>query len=215
MDRSKMSHKSKKIGKGRKSDSFFSDLQNKCSFQVRKYLDAANVVLSIVDKSGNIKFINKKGLAFYGHEAADVIGRNLFDFLLPKSYREEVRTAFYEVVSGEVEATGYYENIVVNGSGEERLFAWHYDFLKNEQNEIVEVVSSGIDITEQRSMEKSLAETKNQYVTLIENIPGVVYQCALDEKWSMEFISEEVEKLLGYPASDFTSKKRFFLDSIL
>ncbi len=49
----------------------------------------------------------------------------------------------------------------------------------------------------------SLRESEEQYRTLVANVPGVTYRCRCDEHWTMEFISDEIEKLSGYPASDF------------
>jgi PAS domain S-box-containing protein len=39
--------------------------------------------------------------------------------------------------------------------------------------------------------------------SLVANIPGAVYRCALDEDWTMEWLSDEIEQISGYPASDF------------
>jgi PAS domain S-box-containing protein len=39
--------------------------------------------------------------------------------------------------------------------------------------------------------------------SLVANIPGAVYRCACDEHWTMEWLSEEIETISGYPASDF------------
>jgi hypothetical protein len=39
---------------------------------------------------------------------------------------------------------------------------------------------------------------------VVANIPGVVYRCACDAEWTIRFMSEHIEKLVGYPASDFT-----------
>jgi len=46
-------------------------------------------------------------------------------------------------------------------------------------------------------------ESEDKFRTLVENIPGTSYRCASDEHWTMEFISNNVEILSGYPASDF------------
>ena len=39
--------------------------------------------------------------------------------------------------------------------------------------------------------------------SLVANIPGAVYRCACDEDWTMEWLSDEIEEISGYPASDF------------
>jgi PAS domain S-box-containing protein len=39
--------------------------------------------------------------------------------------------------------------------------------------------------------------------SLVANIPGAVYRCACDEDWTMEWLSDEIEQISGYPASDF------------
>lgn len=43
----------------------------------------------------------------------------------------------------------------------------------------------------------------SQYESLIRNIPGVVYRCLPDADWTMQFISDGILELSGYPASDF------------
>jgi PAS domain S-box-containing protein len=42
-----------------------------------------------------------------------------------------------------------------------------------------------------------------QLRSLVENIPGAVYRCACDEDWTMEWLSEGIEELTGYPSADF------------
>jgi PAS domain S-box-containing protein len=54
---------------------------------------------------------------------------------------------------------------------------------------------------------ESLQESEEQYRTLVDNIPGVNYRCRCDEHWTMEFISDEIENLSGYPATDFIQNK--------
>ena len=39
--------------------------------------------------------------------------------------------------------------------------------------------------------------------SLVANIPGAVYRCACDADWTMEWLSDEIEEISGYPASDF------------
>lgn len=39
--------------------------------------------------------------------------------------------------------------------------------------------------------------------TLIDNLPGAVYSCRNDPDWTMEYISDMIREITGYPASDF------------
>jgi PAS domain S-box-containing protein len=39
--------------------------------------------------------------------------------------------------------------------------------------------------------------------SLVDSIPGALYRCACDDDWTMEWLSDEIEVITGYPASDF------------
>jgi len=63
------------------------------------------------------------------------------------------------------------------------------------------------EIIEHQIANKKIQEVEDRYRTLVGNIPGVTYRCAFDEHWTMEFISDNVEILSGYPATDFLHNK--------
>ena len=66
---------------------------------------------------------------------------------------------------------------------------------------------------EERTAE--LKESQSQFSSMVSNVPGVIYRCLLDEAWTMLFISDEIQTLSGYPASDFlNNSKRTFADII-
>jgi two-component system, cell cycle response regulator len=39
--------------------------------------------------------------------------------------------------------------------------------------------------------------------SLVAHVPGAIYRCALNSDWEMEFMSEGIEQITGYPAADF------------
>ncbi|MBD2092805.1 response regulator [Microcoleus sp. FACHB-1515] len=44
---------------------------------------------------------------------------------------------------------------------------------------------------------------QDRFQSLVSNLPGAVFRCAIDEHWTVEYISEAIEAICGYPASDF------------
>lgn len=54
-----------------------------------------------------------------------------------------------------------------------------------------------------RAAEALVSESAARFHTLVSNIPGIVYHCIAAKPWTMHFISDSVEDITGYPASDF------------
>lgn len=59
------------------------------------------------------------------------------------------------------------------------------------------------DITERRRASRELKRSRDQYQSLVANIPGITYRCKRDHDWTMLYMSSQVDPLTGYPASDF------------
>ena len=51
--------------------------------------------------------------------------------------------------------------------------------------------------------------------SLTQNIPGVIYRCALDSDWTMHLIGEEIERITGYPAEDFIQNRERSYASVI
>jgi PAS domain S-box-containing protein len=59
------------------------------------------------------------------------------------------------------------------------------------------------DITKENNSNLALLQSRDQFKTLVANIPGMTYRCLHDEHWTMLYMSEHIYALTGYPASDF------------
>jgi PAS domain S-box-containing protein len=71
------------------------------------------------------------------------------------------------------------------------------------------------EIRERKDAEHALAESREQLHSIISNQAGATYRCNSDEHWSMHFISDQIEKISGYAASDFIgNSKRSYADVI-
>jgi PAS domain S-box-containing protein len=63
------------------------------------------------------------------------------------------------------------------------------------------------DITESKLAEGALRESEEKFKALVSNVPGAIYRCAMDADWTMEYLSDAVEAISGYPASDFLQNR--------
>jgi len=59
------------------------------------------------------------------------------------------------------------------------------------------------EVTERKQAEAALRQSEERLASLVAHIPGVVYRCAYDADSTIEFISDVIEEISGYPASDF------------
>ena len=69
------------------------------------------------------------------------------------------------------------------------------------------VVSVGIDISESRQAKKALKQSEAKFRNLIFNIPGAIYRCRCDADWTIQFISEAIAQISGYPAVELINHK--------
>ncbi len=61
---------------------------------------------------------------------------------------------------------------------------------------------------ERKRYEAALEESQRSLMTLIGNLPGMVYRCRNDPDWTMEFVSDGVRALLGYAPEDLVGSRR-------
>ena len=71
-----------------------------------------------------------------------------------------------------------------------------------------------LDITHRKAAETALADSEERFRTLVGNVPGVIFRCEIDSDWTMEYLSDEIEDLVGYPSREFIKRERAFADVV-
>jgi len=173
--------------------------------KAQKYLDVAGTIMLVIDSDQKVTLINRKGCEILGYTEEEILGRKWFDNFVPKSVREEMKTAFRQSLAGKTKLVEYNERPVLTKSGQERIVAWHNVVLTDEDGNVVDLLASGADITELKRAEQELARSESIYRQTVENARGVPYQV----RWSdgkYEFMGAGIEELVGIPAEKLTSK---------
>ncbi len=109
---------------------------------------------------------------------------------------------FCEAVRADRELVGMHMIVVTTTSRTERaidaLEAGADDYLATpfQRAELLARVRAGRRTAQLRASEARLR-------ALMANVPGAIYRCAPDRDWTMELISDEIERISGYPPTDF------------
>ncbi|NET88116.1 MAG: response regulator [Kamptonema sp. SIO1D9] len=71
------------------------------------------------------------------------------------------------------------------------------------------------DISLRKQTLSALRQSEERFRSLVNNLPGTIYRCRGDRDRTMEFISDAIEEISGYPSSDFLHNQvRTFLSII-
>ncbi|MFH2094353.1 MAG: PAS domain S-box protein [Bacteroidota bacterium] len=89
---------------------------------------------------------------------------------------------------------------------------WSTILQRDEKGVPIQVIGISQDVTEQKKIEEALASSEEKFRLLAENLPGVIYLCNNDERYSMLYLNDEVENVTGYPKSDFLEDKVSFVE---
>jgi PAS domain S-box-containing protein len=66
-----------------------------------------------------------------------------------------------------------------------------------------------------RRSRAALAESERSYAAVLAHLPGLVYRCANDADWTMEFMSDGCRALTGYAPEDFIDNRLLSFNEII
>src|SRR3989304_4316071 len=119
-----------------------------------RILAVANVLIVVMDREGRILLFNRKCEEGTGGRGGGGRGKRIWALLLPERVVAPIREAFSQL--GEKDIFPYYENPWRMRNGGERNIRWNNSVTRDERGEVVWVIGTGIDITEQRHLEEQL-----------------------------------------------------------
>ncbi|HEX5692007.1 MAG TPA: PAS domain S-box protein, partial [Roseiflexaceae bacterium] len=76
------------------------------------------------------------------------------------------------------------------------------------------IVIAHEDISARKQVEQALRATETKYRTLVEHIPAIVYQAAIDPSSSTLYVNEQIEKILGFSQNDWMADPQRWLKQL-
>lgn len=162
-------------------------------------LDTENAIVMVMDLDGVILRFNRAGEAATGFQAHELIGKPLWQTLLPEDNAERFRRDFTAVTQGNFPRE---TEVQWNGrDGERRLLQLCTTAILGDNGRCSHVVSTGVDITAQRQVQQALAFTQENFRFLVEGVTDYAI-FMLDRDGSIVSWNPGAEHISGYTEAD-------------
>jgi len=143
-----------------------------------KLLDAAPVIVLVLDPQGTIRHINPYFERLSGYGLDEVRGKEWFGSFLPQRDRDEIRQLFHAAVSDT--PTRGHVNPIVTRDGEERDIEWHDQTMRDSAGNVTALLVIGQDVTERRRAEQRLRDTSDRLAAMLLAVPDLLFEIDAD-----------------------------------
>jgi two-component system sensor histidine kinase VicK len=175
---------------------------------VSAVLDTISALVLVLDTAGRIVRFNRACEKVSGYSFAELVGRPFPDELFPPEEQDRARRLFESARSGA--ACEPCEMHWVSREGCRRRIAWTVTTLTDAIGEVNFIITTGVDVTEQREAEAALRSSELRYRQLVEGSLGMV--CTHDLKGYLLSINTHAAANLGYRPDELVG--RYMLDFI-
>jgi two-component system sensor histidine kinase VicK len=179
---------------------------------VSTVLDTVGALVAVFDTAGRIVRFNRACEKVSGFAFSSLVGRFLWDKLIPEDAIAAEKENFQRLRGGEFPAS--FENQWKHRDGTLRRIAWTATALVDAQGQTSFIIATGIDVTVSRAAEATLQESEARYRQLVEGSLGMV--CTHDLEGALlslnthgaQSIGHTVEELVGSNLREFIPEER-------
>ncbi len=169
---------------------------------VSAVLDTVGALVAVFDRTGRVVRFNRACEVISGYDSAELVGKHVWNRLVPAQDVDEERRRFESMCAGEFPAK--YENIWLTRAGDLRRIAWSATALLDAQEDVAFLIATGIDVTEQRAAEATLVESESRYRLIVEGSLGMICTHDVDgtvlsvNRNGAESIGRTVDQVVGH-----------------
>ncbi|KMQ52273.1 PAS/PAC sensor signal transduction histidine kinase [Chitinispirillum alkaliphilum] len=128
--------------------------------------DTGGALQLVFDRDARIIRFNRACEQLTGYTFEEVRNQSFFDTLLPESEYESVSSVARSLLTKEC-TSNQFENHWISRTGEKRLISWHNTSILGDDEEVLYIVSTGIDITGLRQTQKELQSHKESLEKIV------------------------------------------------
>ena len=174
--------------------------------QLRAVLDTSEDAIVTINLQGEIIGFNRTAENLFLWLEEQVKGKNV-NMLMPEPFKSahDIYLKGYSIDKSSKVISKSRELTAIKRNGVE--FPISLTVLKVKRSDPVVFVGFIKDLTSQRNLEKHLAAAQRSYQALINNIPGVLFQCKPDQNRSLYYVAQVIERMTGHKSADLLQSK--------
>jgi PAS domain S-box-containing protein len=176
--------------------------------QYRDLFENASDLIVSVTPEGRFLFVNRAWLQTLRYSEQELGELTLFDIVHP-AYREQCRERLLNTAPRECQS---WETIFLTKFGHSLYVEGHLT-PRVVSGDLVAARGIFRDVTEKKLTDMALQRSIRQFETLVNSIEGIVWQAELPS-FRFTFVSQQAERLLGYPLSSWLEQPQFWKNHI-
>jgi len=177
-------------------------------------LDSVGEGIYGVDRAGRIIFANPVAAHTFGREVKDFIGKPIEELLMRNGGNGNNQGMTQSIVAGLQETSSPREGHALWRRADGSQFSAEYTCSPIvERGDSTGAVVSFRDITARERAAEALRRSEKQYHDLLQSIDGIVWE-ADAETFRFTFVSDDAERILGFPARTWIEEPHFWSDHI-
>ena len=155
--------------------------------------DTVGALVTVLNRQGEIVRFNRTCEQISGYSFAEVAGKPIWDWLIVPEEELTFRAVFERLLAGQL--SNNYENHWLAKDGSRHLISWSNTVLCDARGKVEFVISTGIDVTQQRRVRDKLEHQYRQTQLLAEVTRKIRMFIGLDE--ILQTAVTEVQHLLA------------------
>ncbi len=182
------------------------DLREK-SEKLRMIIDHTYSLVSIMNREGKYELVSPSHQSLLGYRPEDLLNRSGFDFIHPDD-ADNLAEILAKGIAGKIDKILGLTYRALDINGDIHYLQGNFDSIRDAGGNLKNIVFVGNDITQTVESEKALANEKEKFRTLVEEIPLGIFLIGPDGR--VEYINPKFADMFGYALNDIETEADWF-----